>query len=645
MCSKVVFFSKLSIVVLVVLLFQIIIIEAQPLNKTPAVLISAVYPDGYQTGGRDEAFQLMNVGYQEIDITGWSVTNNKTTITFPGVGLTSGEKIWCSRTAIAFEEEFGGSPDFEYGDNSNTDVRDMTGNPLNLIKAGGELVLLNAEGIIVDTMVYGTGNVEQPGWKGDSVKPYSAGRAKGQILYRKLDQTTGRPVPDTDTVADWAQDPNDPINGRKVMYPGWNLDEYFQTTKVTEMANLTILVTPDNAYEPIREQIELAKHSIHIEAYTFEHAVLAEVIADRARAGVNVKILLEGGLRMTGITDQERWCCQQVEMAGGWVYFMVHNPPERVYARYGNQHAKFIIIDNRVLIMGSDNLGYGSIPDDPKEDGTRGRRGVMLITDAPTLVGHAQRIFAADCDTNLKDICRFTGDDRKYGGPPSHFTPDRVSGGTAYEIIKPEPLRLTGTFGFEIVQSPENSLRDQDGLLGLVAKAGKGDVILVEQQYELKYWGPKDSSPEADPNPRLEAYIAAARRGATVRILLDNCYASVSDPKGSVATCEYVNNIARTEDLQLEARLGNPAGGVVFEEIIAGRDYEGIHNKMILVRINGQGQGYAHIGSINGSEVSSKVNRELAVQIRSDEVYSYLDDVFEYDWSVSELPIEIPGWH
>jgi phosphatidylserine/phosphatidylglycerophosphate/cardiolipin synthase-like enzyme len=637
------FLSKFLIVGLVVLVAPMAVVEAQPLNKTAAVLISAVYPNGYQTGGRDEAFQLMNVGPQEIDITGWSITNNKTTITFPGVALASGEKIWCSRTAIAFEEEFGVPPDFEYGENSNTDVRGMTGNPLNLIKVGGELVLLNAAGIIVDTMVYGTGNVEQPGWKGDSVKPYSAGRAKGQILYRKLDQATGWPVPDTDTVADWAQDPNDPINGRKVMYPGWNLDEYFQTAKVPETANLTILVTPDNAYEPIRKQIESAKHSIYIEVYTFEHAALAEIIAAKARAGVDVRILLEGGLRTTGITDQEKWCCQQVEMTGGRVYFVAQNPDDRIYARYGNQHAKFIIIDNRTLIMGSDNLGYGSIPDDQKKDGTRGRRGVMLIIDAPTLVAYARQIFDADFNTNFKDILHFQANDEKYGAPPSDFTPDRVSGGTVYTILKAEPLELRGTFDFEIVQSPENSLRDQDGLLGLVAKAGEGDVILVEQQYERKYWGPKDSSPEADPNPRLEAYIAAARRGATVRILLDNCYASISDPKGSVATCEYVNNIARTEDLQLEALLGNPAGGGVFEEIIAGRDYEGIHNKMILVRINGQG--YAHIGSINGSEVSSKVNRELAVQIRSDEVYNYLSDIFEYDWSVSELPIEIPGWH
>jgi len=558
------------------------------------------------------------------------------------ITLAQGEKIWCSRTALGFEEEFGFPPDFEYGENSDTDVRHMTGNPLNLIQKGGELVLLNADGGIVDAMVYGTGNVEQPGWKGDSVKPYTAGRPRGQILYRKLDETTGWPVPDTDTDADWAQDPNDPINGRKVLYPGWNLDKHFQTTKVTESANLTILVTPDNAYEPIRKQIESAKHSIHVEMYTFEHAALAEAIAERARSGVDVRILLEGGLRMTGITDQEKWCCEQVEMAGGRVYFMAQNSEDKIYARYANQHAKFVVIDDRVLIMGSDNLGYGSMPDDPKEDGTRGRRGVMLITDAPTLVDHAHRIFTEDCNTNYKDILRFRANDEKYGAPPIDFIPDRISGGTVYRVFEPEPLRLTGTFNFEIIQSPENSLRDQDSLLGLIAKAGEGDVILVEQQYERKYWGPKDSSPEADPNPRLEAYIAAARRGATVRILLDQYYASLVDPRGNVATCEYVNSIAEKEQLDLEAHWANPTGGWLIDQFLAGRDYEGIHNKMILARINERG--YVHIGSINGSEVSSKLNRELAVQIQSDKAYNYLDGVFEYDWSVSEPPSKTPDW-
>jgi len=55
MQSKFGFLSKLSIIVLVVLLSQIVALEAQPLNKTSVILTSAIYPDGYQKEGRDAA--------------------------------------------------------------------------------------------------------------------------------------------------------------------------------------------------------------------------------------------------------------------------------------------------------------------------------------------------------------------------------------------------------------------------------------------------------------------------------------------------------------------------------------------------------------------------------------------------------------
>jgi hypothetical protein len=61
---------------------------------------------------------------------------------------------------------------------------------------------------------------------------------------------------------------------------------------------------------------------------------------------------------------------------------------------------------------------------------------------------------------------------------------------------------------------------------------------------------------------------------------------------------------------------------------------------MVLARIDGQGT--IHIGSINGSEVSAKVNRELALQVRSDEAHAYLQGVFHYDWLHSPLFAYLP---
>ena len=123
-----------------------------------------------------------------------------------------------------------------------------------------------------------------------------------------------------------------------------------------------------------------------------------------------------------------------------------------------------------------------------------------------------------------------------------------------------------------------------------------------------------------DPNPRLEAYVDAARRGAQVQILLDSQFNDPLDPRSNTATAGYVNGIANSEGLNLEVRLGNPTG-------------TGIHNKMVLAQIIGVGT--VHLGSINGSENSSKNNREVAVQIESTAGYFYLEEVFSSDWDTA----------
>ena len=60
---------------------------------------------------------------------------------------------------------------------------------------------------------------------------------------------------------------------------------------------------------------------------------------------------------------------------------------------------------------------------------------------------------------------------------------------------------------------------------------------------------------------------------------------------------------------------------------------QGIHNKMVLAQIGGQG--WVVVGSLNGGEVSAKLNREMALLVGSDEVHNYLADVFWYDWGVA----------
>ena len=599
--------------------------NGNPINGTPSqpnaawqssstgdVLLDAVLYDGYTSGDSDEAIQLRNMIPNTITLAGWQLSDGTTTALFPaGAQLPPYATAWVTGDAAAFQQQFGHPPDIT--------LASWPG----FANSGDEVILRNSVNTLIDVLIYKAGDTGQPGWNGPALEPYLVSGVfaeEGQILYRLRDPLTGQIVPDTDTAADWAQMRDDVINGRKVRYPGWDLDPFFFTARITQTANLTVAIAPDNAYQAVVNQINSAQDSLLIETLTFENAALAQALAAAAGRGVAITVLLEGS-PAGGLPDQERWVCQTIETAGGACWFMISDDALNIHDRYRFLHAKFILIDGQRALISSENLSPNSLPNDDKSDGTWGRRGVILITDAPGVVSHLQALWAADFNpAGHNDLFRWQAGHDTYGAPPAGFVPITITGGTTYTVRYATPLHVHGQLPLEIVQSPENSLRAPDSLLGLVARAAAGDTVLVQQLSERPYWGSSSSNPTDDPNPRLEAYLAAARRGATVRLLLDAYFDDGSSPTSNRATCEYVNAIALAEQLALECRLGNPAG-------------LGIHNKMVLVEA--AGQGWLHVGSLNGTEQSSKGNRELALQVQSNAAYALLAGMFDRDWPYS----------
>ncbi|MBK8985108.1 MAG: lamin tail domain-containing protein [Chloroflexi bacterium] len=581
------------------------------------VLIDAIYYDAYE-GLLDEAIALRNVSAQPIDVGGWQISDGAATAVLPAnTFIPAQTAIWLSNDALAFQRQFGHAPDLARV-TGGLPIPALIGAWPGYANDGDEVLLRNAAGVWVDVLVYEAGNIGQPGWLGPAVQPYAGGglAVAGQILYRMRDQLTGQPTPDTDTAADWAQSTTDVINGRKVRYPGWDLDAFFFTTRVTETAVITLAIAPDNAYHAIVSQIDHAQNSIHAAALTIESIAISDALVRAANRGVAVSLLLEGG-PPGGLSDQEKYICQQIEQASGACWFMINDAANKINDRYSYLHAKFMLLDDEWVIISSQNFSPDSLPDDDKSDGTWGRRGVVLLTNAPTVVQHVQLLHDYDFDpTHHADVFRWLPTPDWL--PPPNFVPITATGGITYPVFYPAPSVFTGVFPLEIVQSPENSLRDVDGLLGLVNRAGTGDVVWVQQLYERPFWGSAATgSPTTDPNPRLEAYIAAARRGADVRLLLDSFFDAPSSPTSNRATCDYVNNLALLERLRLDCALNNPTG-------------LGIHNKMVLVRLNGRG--YVHVGSLNGSEQSHKDNRELALQVQSDAMFALLAEMFIHDW-------------
>ncbi|HQF71896.1 MAG TPA: phospholipase D-like domain-containing protein, partial [Promineifilum sp.] len=301
----------------------------------------------------------------------------------------------------------------------------------------------------------------------------------------------------------------------------------------------------------------------------------------------------------------------------------------RVHSRYRYLHAKYLVVDDHIAAVSSENFSPDSLPDDDKADGTWGRRGVVLITDARAVAQYLATLFATDLDTVHADLRRWSAADPIYGAPPADFAPITASGGLSYTVRFPQPAAFFGTHRFEIIQSPENSLRAGDGLLALLGRAGQGDALMFEQLSERPHWGATGSTAAADPNPRLEAALAAARRGADVALLLDSFFDDAGSAVSNEATCSYVNEVSAREGLRLRCATGNPTG-------------LGIHNKMVLARIGGRG--VVHVGSLNGTELSHKANRELAVQVWSDGAYAYLARVFAGDMTNRlYLPLALAG--
>jgi phosphatidylserine/phosphatidylglycerophosphate/cardiolipin synthase-like enzyme len=207
----------------------------------------------------------------------------------------------------------------------------------------------------------------------------------------------------------------------------------------------------------------------------------------------------------------------------------------------------------------------------------------------------------------------------QYGDPTPGYVPPAPP---QYEVeLAPfaASASSSGEMRFQVIAAPENALHPYAGLHALIRQAGAGDELYLVQLYEHKFWGDSTSNVIADPNPRLQMLIDAARRGATVRVLLDSFFDEPEALRSNQATVEYLAAIAAAEGLDIVGATGNPTGG-------------GIHAKWLLARVDGVT--WSAVGSLNGGEVSHKVNREVVLLVDHPAVYERLLEVFWHDWAL-----------
>jgi phosphatidylserine/phosphatidylglycerophosphate/cardiolipin synthase-like enzyme len=550
----------------------------RPLSGSESALVVEVY---YHALRADEYVVVANAGTQALDLAGWSITDGEGILTFPaGARASPDARIVIAQNSTAYFEDTLRAANFRYGGGNATAM--VTSRSFQLNNAGDEVILRDASAAVVDVLAYGSSSYGAEGWSGPAAAALDAG-----FVARRGFRTVWT---DTNGSADWE------------LVRVWSLGQSEHPTDTFDfVGGITVAVTPDEGFGALSNLLGAAEESIDASLYTFSNVeLLGAVLAARSR-GVRVRILLEGS-PVGGIT-QDEWNVLRNATDAIEFHFLVDNTTLDIQGRYRFQHAKYAVIDNRTVLVSTENWGRSAFP---AWDAT-GSRGWLVAVAHPPLAAYFTRVFEEDFDARRRDV--YTFDETTFSiveTPPSAPQP-RTPRFLAKSVHGPS--RVVPVIG------PDTTL-DDGTILGAIRAAGRS--IHVEMFYAHTAWG-------AFPNPYLDALVTAARRGVEVRLLLDASWFNVDedDPIDNDDTVLYLNTVAANEGLDLQAKL-------VDLEV---HGFTQLHAKGFVV--DGR---TVLVSSVNWNRNSPTANREAGLLVENEEVAAYFEDVFAWDWQDDLTP-------
>lgn len=320
--------------------------------------------------------------------------------------------------------------------------------------------------------------------------------------------------------------------------------------------------------------LRAADRRILLAGYTFSSRPATDALVAAVRRNVTVRVLVDGS-PVGGMSARMARRLDRLAAAGAEV--RVLDGPR---ARYAFHHAKYAVVDGRALVT-TENWK-------PSGTGGHGSRGWGVVTGRPAVVSGLADTFRAD--TGWHDAVPWQEASANLsttsgGAPATERYPRRFD---------PRGVRIEGT---RLLVAPDNAERT---VVDLVANATES--VRVEQV-----------SVGSRRQPFLQATLDAARRGATVRVLLSGAWYVRDDNRNLTA---YLNERADEEGLDLEARVADPRGR-----------YGKIHAKGVI--IDGD---RVVVGSLNWNNYSARRNREVAVILEGQEPARYFRRVFRADW-------------
>jgi len=551
--------------------------EAEPLLPRPrpasAPFSDAPQPDAllvrvYANTARDDEFvEIGNPRPESTNVSGWALTDREGTATFPLDSiLPAGGRLLVTRNATSYAEDTLEAADFSMWPG---DARQMEGDALRLADAGDEVLLIDPSGAVVDAYAWGDSSYVGAGWIGRAAERMG----RGEVAVRGRDLAGG--WIDRDAAEDW-----EGIRHHRLGQSMFDIGP-FELRGAT-----TAVLSPDAGDLPLLRFLGSAGSTIEVGVYTFQSERIASVLAAAAGRGVRVRVLLDGS-PVGGVEEDEHRVVGGLLAAGIDVRWLVGSTD--VVKRYRYLHAKYALVDRRAAWIGSENFGTAGFSPDHE-----GNRGWSVIVDDADLTGILRNVFETDFDPRRPDSIA-AREPVLLPLPPAASVVPWSSGSPS----RPRSAR--------IVLTPDTTL-DPEGILGLFASAK--DRLSIDAFYLDEMWGDT-------PSPFLEAALAAARRGVSVRILLDGSWASVEADSGTNDdVLERINRRATDERLPLEVRLLEPRGSI-----------ERLHNKGAVV----DGRAVL-VSSMNWALGSATENREVGLIVDDPDLARTFETSFDADW-------------
>jgi len=343
----------------------------------------------------DEGVSLHNFGSTNIDLKGYTVTDNPSKTSSEGTLTFSQSLIIHPGETLTFVKKT--SSDSTFADRHTTYINGTSGvtfsSKFALNDSGDDLYLFKGDAVI-DAMCYNNTTISDTTlWVGEPFKV-----TKPKFIIR---------VDDGRDASCW--------RATKAGYT----DLFFDPELEME-ATITPFMFPDCGGIPIYRALENAKSSVCIAIYTLQSENVYALLCDLEKRGVEVTLVLEysplGDYKPTDSAS----VLKALYDAGGDIFFIGTMNSDR----FNLQHAKYCIIDGETVILSSENW---TANDMNGKIGSKGNRGWGAVIESVEYASYMMDVFENDKDPRYGDVKSF---------------PEVITKATAKSLTYKEPQQM-----------------------------------------------------------------------------------------------------------------------------------------------------------------------------------------------------------